>query len=55
MRRYAYLGHFIDSIDGFDEFGGWAIPFRDDQGNELLFQRAAVVSRLKRRPCGSGS
>ncbi|PYN90037.1 MAG: hypothetical protein DMD87_03315 [Candidatus Rokuibacteriota bacterium] len=29
--------------------GGWAIPFRDDQGNELLFQRAVVVSRLKRR------
>ena len=55
MRRYAYLGHFIDSIDGFDKFGGWAIPFRDDQGNEVLFQRAALVSRLKRRRCGSGS
>jgi len=53
MRRYAYLGHFIDSIDGFDKFGGWAIPFRDDQGNELLFQRAAVVSRLL-RPRRSG-
>jgi len=49
MRRYAYFGHFIDSIDGFDKFGGWAIPFRDEQGNELLFQRAVVVSRLKRR------
>ncbi len=48
MRRYAYFGHFIDSIEGFDKFGGWAIPFRDDQGNELLFQRAVVVSRLKR-------
>src|SRR5262245_62608130 len=31
MRRYAYFGHFIDSIDGFDKFGGWALPFRDDQ------------------------
>jgi 5-methyltetrahydropteroyltriglutamate--homocysteine methyltransferase len=49
MRRYAYFGHFIDSIEGFDKFGGWAIPFRDEQGNELLFQRAVVVSRLKRR------
>jgi len=49
MRRYAYFGHFIDSIEGFDKFGGWAIPFRDDQGNELLFQRAVVVSRLRRR------
>jgi methionine synthase II (cobalamin-independent) len=27
MRRYAYFGHFIDSIEGFDKFGGWAIPF----------------------------
>jgi 5-methyltetrahydropteroyltriglutamate--homocysteine methyltransferase len=55
MRRYAYLGRFIDSINGFDKFGGWAIPVRDDQGNEVLFQRAALVSRLKRRRCGSGS
>ena len=30
MRRYAYFGHFIDSIEGFDKFGGWAIPFRDE-------------------------
>jgi methionine synthase II (cobalamin-independent) len=29
--------------------GGWAIPFRDEQGNELLFKRAVVVSRLERR------
>jgi 5-methyltetrahydropteroyltriglutamate--homocysteine methyltransferase len=49
MRRYAYFGHFIDSIEGFDKFGGWAIPFRDDQGNELLFQRAVVVGHLRRR------
>ena len=49
MRRYAYFGHFIDSIEGFDKFGGWAIPFRDEQGDELLFQRAVVVSRLRRR------
>ena len=49
MRRYAYFGHFIDSVEGFDKFGGWAIPFRDEQGNELLFKRAVVVSRLKRR------
>jgi methionine synthase II (cobalamin-independent) len=49
MRRYAYFGHFIDSIEGFDKFGGWAVPFRDEQGHELLFQRAVVVSRLRRR------
>ena len=49
MRRYAYFGHFIDSVEGFDKFGGWAIPFRDEQGNEVLFKRAVVVSRLERR------
>jgi len=35
--RYAYFGHFIDSVERFDRFGGWAIPFRDEHGNELLF------------------
>jgi 5-methyltetrahydropteroyltriglutamate--homocysteine methyltransferase len=54
MRRYAFFGHLIDSVEGFDKFGGWAIPFRDEQGNELVFQRPVVVSRLQRkRPlCG---
>jgi len=49
MRRYAFYGHFIDATDGFDKFGGWAIPFRDEQGNELLFRRPVVTSRLRRR------
>jgi 5-methyltetrahydropteroyltriglutamate--homocysteine methyltransferase len=49
MRRYAFFGHLIDSVEGFDKFGGWAIPFHDDEGNELVFQRPVVVSRLKRR------
>lgn len=54
MRRYAFFGHLIDSVEGYDKFGGWAIPFRDEQGNELVFKRPVVVSRLKRiRPmCG---
>ena len=46
MRRFAFFGHFIDAIEGFDKSGGWAIPFRDDQGNELVLQRPVVVSRL---------
>src|SRR5215467_15461355 len=49
MRRYAFYGHLIDSTDGFDKYGGWAIPFRDEQGNELLFRRPVVMSRLRRR------
>src|SRR5712692_621483 len=49
MRRYAFFGHLIDAAEGFDKFGGWAIPFRDEQGNELVFRRPVVLSRLKRR------
>lgn len=54
MRRYAFFGHLIDATEGYDKFGGWAIPFRDEQGNELVFKRPVVVSKLKRvRPlCG---
>jgi 5-methyltetrahydropteroyltriglutamate--homocysteine methyltransferase len=48
MRRYAFYGHFIDSIEGFDKYGGWAIPFRDEQGNELILKRPVVVAPLKR-------
>jgi 5-methyltetrahydropteroyltriglutamate--homocysteine methyltransferase len=48
MRRYAFYGHFIDSVEGFDKYGGWAIPFRDEQGNELVLKRPVVVARLKR-------
>ena len=33
MRRYAFFGHLIDAVEGFDKFGGWAIPFRNEQGN----------------------
>jgi 5-methyltetrahydropteroyltriglutamate--homocysteine methyltransferase len=48
MRRFAFYGHFIDAVEGYDKLGGWAIPFRDEQGNELVLQRPVVVSRLKR-------
>lgn len=48
MRRSAFYGHFIDAVEGFDKLGGWAIPFRDEQGNELVLKRPVVVGRLKR-------
>jgi 5-methyltetrahydropteroyltriglutamate--homocysteine methyltransferase len=48
MRRYAFFGHLIDATEGYDKFGGWAIPFRDEEGNELVFKRPVVVSKLKR-------
>lgn len=48
MRRYAFYGHFIDAVEGFDKLGGWAIPFRDEQGNQLVLQRPVVVAPLRR-------
>lgn len=48
MRRYAFFGHLIDSVEGYDKFGGWAIPFHDEEGHELVFKRPVVVSKLKR-------
>jgi|SRR3990172_137164 len=48
MRRYAFFGHLIDAVEGYDKFGGWAIPFHDDQGNELVFKRPVVISKLRR-------
>lgn len=48
MRRYAFFGHLIDATEGYDKFGGWAIPFHDDQGNEVVVKRPVVVSKLRR-------
>ena len=49
MRRYAFFGHLIEALDGFDKLGGWAIPFRNEQGEELVFKRPVVVERLRWR------
>jgi len=53
FRRYAFYGHLIDAFDGFDREGGWAIPFRDERGEQLILKRPVVVSRLswKRSMC----
>jgi 5-methyltetrahydropteroyltriglutamate--homocysteine methyltransferase len=48
MRRYAFFGHLVDATEGYDKFGGWAIPFHDEQGNELVFKRPVIVTKLKR-------
>ena len=45
VRRYAFYGHLIDALDGFDKFGGWAIPFRDEAGEELVLKRPVVVEK----------
>ena len=49
MRRYAFYGHLIDAVEGFDRTGGWAIPFRDEKGEQLVLQRPVVLSRLRRK------
>ncbi len=53
MRRYAFFGHLIDSLAGFDKYGGWAIPFRDESGDQLVLKRPVVVDKLqwKRSMC----
>jgi 5-methyltetrahydropteroyltriglutamate--homocysteine methyltransferase len=49
LRRYAFFGHLVDAVDGFDKLGGWAIPFRDETGAELVFRRPVVVEKLRWR------
>ncbi len=54
QRRYAFFGHLVDSLEGFDKLGGWAIPFHDDSGNEIVYRRPVVVDKLtwRRSMCG---
>ena len=47
QRRYAFYGHLVDSVAGFDKLGGWAIPFRDEQGEQLVLKRPVVVEKLR--------
>jgi len=49
VRRYAFYGHLIDAVEGFDKYGGWAIPFRDEKGEKLVLPRPVVVSKLRRK------
>jgi 5-methyltetrahydropteroyltriglutamate--homocysteine methyltransferase len=49
MRRYAFYGHLIEAVEGFDRLGGWAIPFRDESGEELVLRRPVVVEKLSWR------
>jgi 5-methyltetrahydropteroyltriglutamate--homocysteine methyltransferase len=48
-RRYAFYGHLIEAVEGFDRLGGWAIPFRDESGEELVLRRPVVVEKLRWR------
>jgi len=49
LRRYAFFGHLVEALEGFDKSGGWSIPFHDEQGAELTLKRPVVVERLRWR------
>jgi 5-methyltetrahydropteroyltriglutamate--homocysteine methyltransferase len=49
LRRYAFFGHLIEALEGFDKFGGWAIPFHNEAGEQLVFKRPVVVEKLRWR------
>ena len=49
VRRYAFFGHLIDAVDGFDKYGGWAIPFKNDKGEAMVLPRPVVVGKLRRK------
>ena len=49
MRRYAFYGHLVEALEGFDRLGGWSITFRDGHGQEAALRRPVVVDRLRWR------
>jgi 5-methyltetrahydropteroyltriglutamate--homocysteine methyltransferase len=49
QRRYAFFGHLVEALEGFDALGGWAIAFHNEAGEELTFRRPVVVERLRWR------
>ena len=49
MRRYAFFGHLIEALEGFDKFAGWSVTFRDSEGHQTALQRPVVVDKLRWR------
>src|SRR6266568_9665822 len=49
LRRYAFFGHLVEALEGFDKYGGWAIPFHNEQGEQIVFKRPVVVEKLRWR------
>jgi 5-methyltetrahydropteroyltriglutamate--homocysteine methyltransferase len=46
MRRYAFYGHLVEALEGFDKYAGWSITFRDGEGQEAALKRPVVVEKL---------
>jgi 5-methyltetrahydropteroyltriglutamate--homocysteine methyltransferase len=49
LRRYAFFGHLVDALDGFDKRAGWTITFRDGEGHKGQVDRPVVVGKLQWR------
>lgn len=49
LRRYAFYGHLVEALEGFEKYSGWSITFRDGQGQEAALQRPVVVEKLRWR------
>ena len=49
MRRYAFYGHLVEALEGFDKYAGWSITFRDGEGHEATLKRPVVVDKLQWR------
>ena len=49
MRRYAFYGHLVDALEGFDKYGGWSVTFRDDAGHSAALRRPVVIDKLRWR------
>lgn len=50
MRRYAFYGHLVEALEGFDRFGGWSITFRNSEGQTAdPLRRPVVVEKLQWR------
>src|SRR5215207_1217280 len=49
MRRYAFYGHLVEALEGFDKFAGWSITFRDGEGQQASLKRPVVVDTLRWR------
>jgi 5-methyltetrahydropteroyltriglutamate--homocysteine methyltransferase len=50
MRRYAFYGHLVEALEGFDKEGGWSITFRDAEGHTApALRRPVVVDKLRWR------
>jgi 5-methyltetrahydropteroyltriglutamate--homocysteine methyltransferase len=49
LRRYAFYGHLVEALEGFDKYAGWSITFRDGEGHEASLRRPVVVEKLRWR------